>query len=89
MGILEDVLMFEKSLKELVIKYNLYSNGREKLEPLKMLGAVDGMAKKRSCVEIPNTALRYKYNSLVDKFTTLKTSWSRASRLSEERKYAE
>ena len=85
MGIAEDIAHFEKSIRELVIKYNQYFSGVEKTEPLHMLGVVERMAKKRSCVEIPNTALRYKYNSLADKFTTLKLGWSRSSHLFEER----
>ena len=88
MGIPEDIAEFEHSLNELQIRYEQYFLGLEKREPLKLLQAVERQARKYSGVQIVNTMLKFKYNTLVAKFNTYRQYWNRTTRLIEEGKYS-
>jgi hypothetical protein len=88
MAIAEDIALFEQSLTELVIKYEQYFLGLEKREPLKLLNEVERSARQYANVQIVNTMLKFKYNSLVAKLSSYKQYWNRINRLIEEGKYA-
>ncbi len=88
MGIPEDLVFFEQCLHELVTKYEQYFLGLEKREPLKLLEATEKAGRKYANVNITNTMLKFKYNSLVASFNTHKQKWIRTNRLIEEGKYS-
>lgn len=88
MGIPEDISEFEQSLNELQIRYEQYFLGLEKREPLKLLQTVERQARKYTGVQIVNTMLKFKYNTLVAKFNTYRQYWNRITRLIEEGKYS-
>ncbi|KAF0221359.1 MAG: hypothetical protein FD174_497 [Geobacteraceae bacterium] len=88
MGIPEDIALFEQHLNDLVIKYEQYFLGLEKREPLKLLDEVEKSARKYTNVNIVNTMLKFKYNSVVARFNSYKQYWTRINRLIEDGKYS-
>lgn len=88
MGIPEDVALFEQSLNELIIKYEQYFLGIEKREPLQLLDRVERMSRQYLPVQIVNTMVKFKYNSMVAKLNTYKQHWTRITRLIEDGKYS-
>lgn len=88
MGIPEDIALFEQHLNELVIKYEQYFLGLEKREPLKLLENVEKSARKYTNVNIVNTMLKFKYNSVVARLNSYKLYWARINRLIEDGKYS-
>jgi hypothetical protein len=88
MGIPEDLLFFEQNLHDLVTRYEQFFLGLEKREPLKLLETVERSCRQYANVNITNTMLKFKYNSLVASFNTHKQKWCRINRLIEEGKYS-
>lgn len=88
MGIAEDLLLFEQSLNELIIRYEQYFLGMEKREPLPLLARVEKAARAYQNISIVNTALKFRYNSLVARLNSYKQYWQRITRLIEEGKYS-
>ena len=88
MAIADDIALLEKNLTDLVIKYEQYFLGLEKREPLNLLGEVERSARLYANVQIVNTMLKFKYNSLVAKLSSYKQYWNRINRLIEEGKYS-
>jgi hypothetical protein len=88
MGVPEDLAHFEQTLQDLIIKYEQYFLGLEKREPLKLLEEVDRFAQRYRNINIVNTMLKFKYNSLVSTLSTHKQKWARIIRLMEEGKYS-
>ena len=84
----EDIALFEQSLHDLITRYEQYFLGLEKREPLKLLDEVERSARKYLNVNIVNTMLKFKFNSLVASFNTHKQKWSRINRLIEDGKYS-
>ena len=87
MGAAEDVLLLEKTLGELVIKYEQYFLGTEKREPLKTLAEVEQLIRRYQNTKIVNSMVNFRYNSLVAKFNSYRQHWNRITRLIEEGKY--
>ena len=71
MGIPEDIVLFEQSLNELIIKYEQYFLGLEKREPLQLLGQVESLGRKYQGFQIINTMMKFKYNSGISSFQQL------------------
>lgn len=88
MAIADDIAFLEQSLSELIIKYEQYFLGLEKREPLKLLNDIESSARKYANVQIANTMLKFKYNSLVAKLNSYKQYWNRITRLIEDGKYS-
>lgn len=88
MGIPEDIALLEQSLSELIIKYEQYFLGLEKREPLRLLETVERLSRKYANVKIVNTMLKFKYNSLVARYSSYRQHWNRILRLMEEGKYS-
>lgn len=87
MGVPEDIAKLEVDLRELIIKYEQYFFGIEKREPLRMLEAVERLARRYQNVSIPNTSQRFKYDSLIASLCVHKQKWVRTNRLIEEGKF--
>jgi hypothetical protein len=88
MGVQEDIALFERSLNELIIKYEQYFLGLEKREPLLLLDEVERAARKYQGFQIINTMLKFKYNSLIARLHSYKQHWTRIIRLMEDGKYS-
>lgn len=87
MGVAEDIAKLELDLRELVIKYEQYFFGIEKREPLRLLESVERAVRRYQNISIPNTSLRFKYESLVGTLSVHKQKWIRTNRLIEEGKF--
>lgn len=88
MGISEDISLLEQNLGQLIIKYEQYFLGLEKREPVKLLDDVETYVRRYANVSIVNTMLKFKYNSLVARFSSYRQYWNRINRLIEEGKYS-
>ncbi|TWJ33420.1 MXAN_5187 C-terminal domain-containing protein [Geobacter argillaceus] len=88
MGVQEDIYLFEQRLNDLVVKYEQYFLGLEKREPLKLLDDVERQSRKYATTKISNTMLKFRYNSLVARFSSYRQYWGRIIRLIEEGKYS-
>lgn len=88
MGIVEDVELLERSLKELIVKYEQYFIGLEKREPLKLLEEVERLAKRHNAAAVTNTMLLFRYNSLKSRLVSYRQYWNRINRLIDEGKYS-
>lgn len=88
MGIVDDIAEFEQGLKRLIIRYEQYFLGLEKLEPLKLLNEVESHARKYTNVNIVNTMMKFKYNACVARLCSYKQYWNRINRLIEDGKYS-
>ncbi|MRR33314.1 hypothetical protein EG829_01260 [bacterium] len=88
MGIPEDIDLFERSLKELIIKYEQYFLGLEKREPLKLLDLVERLSRRYTSAAVSNTMLLFKYNSIKSRLVSYRQYWNRTNRLIEEGKYS-
>ena len=88
MGIIEDVELFERSLKELIVKYEQYFLGLEKREPLKLLEEVERLSRRYNAAAVSNTMLLFRYNSLKSRLVSYRQYWNRINRQIEEGKYS-
>jgi hypothetical protein len=88
MGIVEDIELFERSLKELIIKYEQYFIGLEKREPLKLLEEVERLARRYNTAAVSNTMLLFRYNSAKSRLVSYRQYWTRINRLIDEGKYS-
>jgi hypothetical protein len=88
MGIVDDIELFERSLKELIIKYEQYFMGLEKREPLKLLEEVERLARRYTAAAVSNTMLLFRYNSAKSRLVSYRQYWNRINRQIEEGKYS-
>jgi hypothetical protein len=88
MGVVEDIELLERSLKELIIKYEQYFLGLEKREPLKLLEEVERLARRYTAASVSNTMLLFRYNSAKSRFVSYRQYWNRINRLIDEGKYS-
>jgi hypothetical protein len=88
MGAAEDIDLFDRSLKELVIKYEQYFLGMERRETIKLLEEVERLARRYTASAISNTMLLFRYNSLKSRLVSYRQYWNRTNRLIEEGKYS-
>lgn len=84
MGIHEDILQLEMKIHQLRVDYDQYFAGVNKIPPLKLQEEVQKVVRKYSGVQIHNTALAFKFKSLVGRYTTYNNLWSRTMRQLEE-----
>ena len=87
MGFPEDIARLEHDLHELIIRYEQYFFGVEKREPLQLLDEVERCARRYQGVNITNTMLKFKYNSLIATLGVHRQKWTRINRLIEEGKF--
>ncbi len=87
MTIEEDVAQLNFKLDRLRIEYEQYFVKIIKREPLQLRGEVDRLVFKNLNTAMTNTALKYKFQSLVAKYNSLKTYWKRTLRKIEDGSY--
>src|SRR4051812_2975950 len=84
----DDVQLFDQFLNDLIVKYEQYFLGLEKREPLQLREQVARLARKYQPIQITNTMYRFRYNTLIARFSTYQQHWNRILRLMEEGKYS-
>ena len=80
MGVHEDILMLELKLQKLKVAFDQYFAGIIKIPPFKLQEEVKRFIRKYSGIEINNTALSFKYKSLVGRYTSYDNLWKRYMR---------
>ncbi|MDD2736388.1 MAG: hypothetical protein PHF56_20845 [Desulfuromonadaceae bacterium] len=88
MAIADDVILLDKKLSELIIKYEQYFIGLEKREPLTLLGEVEKLVRRYTGMPINNTMYKYRFTSLVARLNTYREHWNRVLKLMEEGRYS-
>jgi hypothetical protein len=88
MGIQEDIAFLEQNIAELVVKYEQYFLGIEKREPVKLCEDIERFIRRYNTSTIYNTMHKFRFNTLVAKFSSYKQYWTRITRLIEEGKYS-
>lgn len=73
----EDVAIVEAKVRQLKIEYEQYFLRILKREPWMLRDEIDKTIRRNLPVTIQNTALRFKYKTIIDKFNTYKTYWNR------------
>ena len=77
----------EERIDKLKIRHEQYFLGIEPREPLQERRAVERAIRFLRSQVISNTALKFRFHSLIQRFTTLKTYWDRVQRQIEEGTY--
>jgi len=77
----------ELRLKRLRVLYDHWFHGIERVEPQNQRGEVDRMIMALRREPQRNTALRFRFNQLVQRYTTFTTYWQRITRQIEEGTY--
>lgn len=84
MGVHENILLLDIKLLKLKVEYDQYFSGIVKIPPFKLHEEVKKIIRMQSGKPINNTSLQFKYNSLVGRYTTYNTLWSRQMRQLED-----
>ncbi len=87
MDLKEDLEILDVKLTRLKVEYEHYFMHILKREPLRLRDDVDRLIRRWSGLPITNTALKFKYHSLVARCNTFKYYWSRTLRAIEEGTY--
>lgn len=87
MGIKEDIDTLDTKLRQLKIEYEQYFAKLLKREPRGLRDEVEGLILRYSNHPIPTTALRFRFNALVARYTSYKQYWTRVLREIEEGAY--
>ena len=84
MGALEDILTFEMKINKLRIDYDQYFGGLLKIPPFKLQEEIKRIMRTYGTRKIQNTALNFRYKSLVGRYTTYENMWQRHMRMVNE-----
>lgn len=77
----------EQSIDKLKIRYEQYFMGLERFEPLKQRRAVSRAIRYLRSQVIGNTAQKFRFRMLLQRFTTYQSHWNRTQRQIEEGTY--
>ncbi|MBI5343963.1 MAG: hypothetical protein HZB83_01260, partial [Deltaproteobacteria bacterium] len=88
MGIREEIDALESKVSKLRTDYEQYFARLIKREPLKLREEVERLILKCSNASITNTSFKFKYNSVVAKYSSYKQYWTRVLRAIEDGSYA-
>jgi hypothetical protein len=83
----EDIDLLDVKITRLKMEYEQYFMGILKREPLFLRGEAEKLIRHYSTKAITNTSLKFKYRSLVSKFTAYRQYWTRTLRAIEEGTY--
>ncbi len=87
MGYKEDLDALEHNIQALKTAYDMYFQGFEKRPPDKLREDTERMVRHFATIQVPNTGLRYRANSLVQRMTSYRQMWDRILRQIEEGTY--
>jgi hypothetical protein len=83
-GVLEDLDVLERSLKQLQIEWEKFFGGVEKKPPNDMKGKVEVLIKKYAYAELRNNTERFRYQMLSSRYATFNELWNKRLRAIEE-----
>lgn len=84
MGALEDILMLEMKINKLRIEFDQYFGGLIKIPPFKLQDEIKRILRTYGTRKIQNTALNFRYKSLVGRYVTYENMWQRHMRMVNE-----
>jgi hypothetical protein len=83
-GVLEELDVLERSLKQLQIEWEKFFGGVEKKPPNEMRGKVEVLIKKYAYAELRNNTERFRYQMLSSRYATFNELWNKRLRAIEE-----
>lgn len=87
MALADDITALEKKLIQLKTGYEQYFLGMQKTAPEKLRSEVEKLIRLYTNQTITNTALNFRLNTVVAKFSSYRTYWDRTVREIEEGRY--
>ena len=87
MGLHEDIAILESDMPRLKIEYEQYFMRVIKREPLKLRESIERIIRRNSNAAITNTGDKFKFQSLVAKYTSYKQYWTRTLKAVENGTY--
>ncbi len=87
MGVHEDILQLEMKVQRLKTDYDQYFAGVQKIPPFKLHEEVKRLIRNCSNRPINNTALAFRYNAIVGRYTSYNNLWTRYMRELDEGKF--
>ncbi|MDD2899356.1 MAG: hypothetical protein PHI31_11660 [Desulfuromonadaceae bacterium] len=88
MAIADDIMLLDKKLSELILKYEQYFIGLEKREPLSLLSEVEKLVRRYTGTPINNTMYKHRFTMMVARLNTYREHWNRILKLMEEGRYS-
>jgi hypothetical protein len=82
----EDLDRLDVALRQLQVKWDLFFNGAEKKPPSDLQAQVEALVRRYANAEIRNNGERFRYQSLVARFTSFNELWQKRLRVREEGK---
>jgi hypothetical protein len=79
-----ELMQLESEMKRLEGEYTMYFAGRLPRPPWESRSRVDALVKRIDRLHIPNTAERFRFNTLQTRYSTFCDLWERALRAKEE-----
>jgi len=80
----EDLERLDVSIRQLLVKWELFFNGAEKKPPSELQAQVEALVRRYSNVEIRNNGERFRYQGLSARFSTFNELWQKKLRAREE-----
>lgn len=84
MGILEDLDLLERQLRQLQIEWDKFFGGAERKPPTDLRAKVEALIRAYAYAEIRNNGDRYRYQSLSTRYSTMNELWNKRLRAMEE-----
>lgn len=84
MGVLEDLELLERSLKQLQIEWEKFFGGVEKKPPLEAKTRVEALIRKYAYAELRNNTERFRYQTISSRYATFNELWNKRLRAIEE-----
>lgn len=84
MGILDDLDLIEKSIRQLQIEWEKFFAGVERKPPTELRSRVEALIRRNANEEIRNNADRFRYQNLIARYSTFAELWNKRLRALEE-----
>jgi hypothetical protein len=82
----EDLDRLDVSLRQLLVKWDMFFSGAEKKPPSELQAQIELIIRRYGSVEIRNNAERFRYQGLTARFNTFNELWQKRLRAREEGK---
>ncbi len=86
MALSEDLDRLDTSIRQLLVKWDMFFSGAEKKPPNDLQAQVELLIRRYSAVEIRNNGERFRYQGLTARYTTFNELWQKRLRAREEGK---
>jgi len=83
-GIVEDMDLIEKSIRQLQIEWEKFFGGVERKPPSELKARVEALIRRNANEEIRNNADRFRYQNLMARYSTFSELWNKRLRALEE-----